>query len=684
MKTSILKGNVMKKSLLAMVLFVAMIGNCIAADKEVFKPDDATSDIQINAVKSLIKRTAPELLNHFEISLIAQDGKSDVYELEQKGSKVALGGNNGVSLASAYNHYLREFCRCQYSLWGDQMKLPEQFPVVPEKVRKVCVREVRHFFNYCTLSYSAIWLDWQQWERTIDFLAMNGINMPLSTVGVEAVWYHTLLDIGLSDLESREFLAAPPFLNFQWMSCLDGTHGPLPKGYVDSHLKLGRQIMKRQLSLGMKPLVPGFTGHVPLSLKEKYPDGKIKQKRDWLGFTGTAKVEPSSPLFHKLGQIYLKNQIRLLGTGHYYSVDPFQESEPPAGVDRNKYLHDTGVSISSLISSVDPKGVWAVQDWSKFYPMWEAVEKNKLLIMDVAGGDWRQYKNKGYLFTVGDLNNFGGSTFMHGNLHLLARDIYFQATKESPNCVGTGNWSEGINDNPVYYHLSLEMNWANGPIDIKKWVKSYSECRYGASRPEFSKAWELLLKKVYTRGEFGFSSMIAARPSLNPPKSGPNISLRRSYYYDSRDLVKAWSQLLSVADGCKDSAGYRFDLADWGRQSLSNLAAHKQRAITRAFLAKDRKALARAWEEFSELYDDLDELVSSCPEMLMGKWQADAASWATNDKEKDYYLSVGATFPTIWGRSQCKPDDLDYCRIYDYAWREWGGLVKTFYKKRWH
>ena len=59
------------------------------------------------------------------------------FEIESADGKIILRGNNGVSLASAYGYYLREFCKVHYSLWGNQMKLPETLSVVPEKIKIV-------------------------------------------------------------------------------------------------------------------------------------------------------------------------------------------------------------------------------------------------------------------------------------------------------------------------------------------------------------------------------------------------------------------------------------------------------------------------------------------------------------------------------------------------------------------
>ena len=53
---------------------------------------------------------------------------------------------------------------------------------------------------------------------------------------------------------------------------------PLPQSWIDSHQALGQQILERQRELGMTPILQSFTGFVPIKLKEKYPDARIKDK----------------------------------------------------------------------------------------------------------------------------------------------------------------------------------------------------------------------------------------------------------------------------------------------------------------------------------------------------------------------------------------------------------------------
>ena len=44
--------------------------------------------------------------------------------------------------------------------------------------------EYRYYMNVCTFGYSYVWWDWTRWEKEIDWMAMNGINIPLAFVGL--------------------------------------------------------------------------------------------------------------------------------------------------------------------------------------------------------------------------------------------------------------------------------------------------------------------------------------------------------------------------------------------------------------------------------------------------------------------------------------------------------------------
>ena len=83
----------------------------------------------------LIQRIISDRASEFEVEILPSDS-ADWFELEPKGNKVVLRGNNGVSVASALYYYLTEYCHCQITWNGTNMNLPEVLPGIPQKVRK--------------------------------------------------------------------------------------------------------------------------------------------------------------------------------------------------------------------------------------------------------------------------------------------------------------------------------------------------------------------------------------------------------------------------------------------------------------------------------------------------------------------------------------------------------------------
>lgn len=637
-------------------------------------------DPQVEAAYALIERITPGYSGQFKLELIPSDNGSDLYEIDSDNGKIVLRGNNTISLATAFNWYLKYTCNAHVSWFGDQLNLPKTLPLPNQKEKRTIQGKYRVYMNYCTVSYTAAWWDWNRWQRELDYMAMNSINMPLSMVGVEGVWYNTLLKFKFTDEEARSFLTGPGHFAWQWMQNLEGNvtgdKQPLPKSWIDSHVALGKQIMDRQIELGMQPIQQGFSGYVPRALKEKYPEAQIRLQNPWCGLTGAAQLDPTDSLFLAFGKTFLEEEKKLFGAHGLYAADPFHESAPP--VDTPEYLSAVGDQIYKLFKSFDPQAKWAMQSWSLRENIVKAVPKEDLLILDLNGGRGSKENTCwGYPVVVGNLHNFGGRINLHGDLKLLASNQYAQAKAKSPNICGSGLFMESIVQNPVYYDLAFEMPLHEKEVDLKTWLAQYAERRYGAPSDASREAWMLLLEGPYKPGTNGTerSSIIAARPAVNVKKSGPNAGL--GIPYSPLLVVKAQERLLADASLLKESVTYRFDVVDVQRQLMTNLgqAIHKEAA--KAFIAKDKKAFVLHTERFKQLMRDVDELLRTRPEFNLDKWISDARSWGTTEEEKNYFEKDATTLVTIWGR------DNDTPIIFDYSWREWSGLIDGFYLKRW-
>ena len=42
------------------------------------------------------------------------------------------------------------------------------------------------------------WWQWADWERLIDWMALNGVNLPLANTGAEMIAYRVFTELGLT------------------------------------------------------------------------------------------------------------------------------------------------------------------------------------------------------------------------------------------------------------------------------------------------------------------------------------------------------------------------------------------------------------------------------------------------------------------------------------------------------
>jgi len=625
----------------------------------------------MEAIYELIQRVLPNHAKQITCEYIQPDAGRDLFEISGEKGRIVLRGNNSVSIALALGQYLKYTAHVNLSWCGSDWSLPEELPA-PNAERRVIEQKYRVYMNYCTFNYSASWWDFERWEKEIDFMALNGINMPLCAVGIEGIWYYTLTEFGFTDEEARSFIAGPAFLAWQHMGNLEGFGGSVSRAWIDKRIELGKRIINRVTELGMFPIQQGFSGCVPKLLGEKYPESKIAYKMPWFGMKSTAQLDPTDPLFIKLGKKFLEVQKRLFGAYGYYASDPFHESKPP--IEGEAYMRRVGETISKLFADFDENYTWVMQAWSIRKEIVCAIPKEKLLILDLNGE--RHTLNEtfwGYNFVLGNLHNFGGRTKLHGDLKLLAENAFVKVREHGGNVVGTGLFMEGIGQNPVYYDLAFDMLTKRDTVDLKDWIAKYSFRRYKTNNVKAQKAWDILLETVYAEGTNGVetSSVICARPAIHVKKSGPNLGFKITY--DIKKLQEAAKCLLSIES---ETDGYAYDLVDITRQYLSDYAYGLYQKVAESFRNKDKERFAILSKRFIGLLQDVDCLLAHREEFSLKKWICDAENCAAIQEEKPLFSYNAAALVTIWGEDE-------ESRIFDYSWREWAGLIGQYYEKRW-
>jgi len=612
--------------------------------------------------------------------------------------KIRITGNNDNSLAVGLNYYLKHIAGVHVSwLLCEPIELPVKFPISLKTIRKEALVKDRFFLNYCTYGYTMPWWKWPQWERFIDWMALNGINMPLAITGQEAVWYEVWKEFGMTDEEIRSYFSGPAHLPWHRMANLDGFGGPLPMSWLDGQKDLQQQIVAREREFNMTPVLPAFAGHVPKRFAEMHPDADIQQLSAWCGFEPTYFLNSADPLFAKIQKSFMDKEIALFGTDHIYGVDPFNEMDPPSW--EPDYLANVSQNIYSSLQQADPSARWLQMTWVFYYKRksWTperlrayltAVPQDRLVLLDYFCEKtevWRTTEGfYGQPFIWCYLGNFGGNTMLVGNINELEKKLSAALKEAGPNMTGIGSTLESFDVSPHIYEYLFDRVWNPQP-DVHQWVDDWCTVRTG--KDLLSGWWRLLIDSVYKDWSFyGLGTQLVARPTLE----GHGTYYTKPYYSYSNDTLRIICEQLfksslalslnvdSFYAGKKDyfyfKNTYNYDLVNLFSQWMGNHFMDIRNDFTVAYKNRDIKEMKRQVKVANQLFDDVDALLNTHPAFMLGPWIEAARAWGTTEEEKDYYERQARTLLTIWGGPI----------LNDYANRMWGGLVKDYYAKRWN
>ena len=642
-------------------------------------------DTNITTMRKMTQRLFPQQASFFDFRLL-NDTSTDTFTIKSEGNKIIISGNNANSMAVGLNHYLKNYCLTTISWYKDDpIELPKTLPNIPAEVTIKANVPTRFFLNYCTFGYSMTWWKWSDWEHFIDWMALNGINMPLAITGQEAIWYKVWSKLGLTDEEIRGYFTGPAHLPWHRMCNLDGWQSPLPKEWLSSQAELQEQIVAREREFNMQPVLPAFAGHVPAALKRVYPNIKTSRVSEWGGFADQYRctfLNPMDSLYAIIQKEYLTEQTRLYGTNHIYGIDPFNEIDPPSW-DADS-LGMMAKHIYESVAAVDPKAIWLQMTWLFYADIkhWttpriksylRSVPQDKLILLDYFceyTEIWKQtdsYFGQPYLWCY--LGNFGGNSFLSGPVKLVSERLADALKNGGSNLKGVGSTLEGIDLNQFMYEFVLDKAWNSGQTD-KEWFLKLADRRTGKVSPEARKAWEILADKVYIQpAQVGQGTLTNARPCL---KGNGHWTTKPTIEYQPKDLVEAWRLLLSVKDCQRDS--YEFDLVNIGRQVLGNYFNVVRDEFTLAYEAGDIMMMKNRGDKMREILTDLDKLVSCHPTFSLNKWITDARDMGHDAASKNYYEMNARSLITIWG---------DSYHLTDYANRSWAGLTNQYYSVRW-
>ncbi len=618
------------------------------------------------------------------ISVTQKESESgfDEYTLTAKNGKITITATSGVSAGSALNAYFKKYCRYYFGILTKSGVLPDVPPDTDGALTETSVFHYRYAFNYCTFGYTYAFNDWKAWERVSDYLILSGYNLVLNPLGNECVWLALLQNFGYTYEEAKNYISAPNYLPWQWMMNISAFESEYPDSWFEEQKEISRKFNKKLKEFGMSALMPGYCGAVPDDFATRYPNENILNQGYWEDFVRPAILLPDSGLFAKIATTYYTLQKELLQAGdmHYYSTDPFHEGGNKGNADLQSYAK----AVLSAMKETDKDAVWAFQGWQKNpdRTILSALDKADTLVMNLHadlspdGGD--DFLSTPHIYCV--VNNFGGEQAMRGSAEKTYYLPHKMASDKNSACAGIGMIPEGVECDEVLFDLIGDVAVLSTPKARETFLREYISARYGIVDDKLIKAYEVLFEKIYTRD-------IVAYPHESGLISCPSPEVSRACFWAGKTelaenekmnahLISVLETLLTYYDECKERESYVTDLVAIARQLIGNVSWRYIYGLNNAFEKRDKKAFQQNAEKLLALFP-LQEAVVDCDKNLNLQLYLDKAqNRAHTQKEKEWFTRIAKRLITLWSRYGARG-------LHDYAPREYGDMLRAFYKPRW-
>jgi alpha-N-acetylglucosaminidase len=630
-----------------------------------------------------------EALRNVQFGLIKSADQHDVFEYEAAKSHLVVRGSSAVALCSGFYQYIKRNHLGIASWSGNRLDLAQGWPDTSLE-RESSPYRYRYYLNVVTYGYTTPYWSWDRWQREIDWMALHGINMPLSLVATEAIGERVWKKLGLTQKEIDAYDTGPAYLPWGRMGNIAGLDGPLAPGWNDGQIALEHKILNRERALGMSPVAQGFAGFVPVGLQRLHPGIKLSSMA-WAGFSEPYRnhiLSPDSPMFSEIGSLTIKEWEAEFGKVRFFLSDSFNEMHIPASTEAAKdaLLARYGAAIYRSIRDGDPDATWVMQGWmfgymrdvwtkDSLHSLLSGVPDDKMLILDEAmdynANFWRNGMDRdvydgfwGKQWIGGYIPNMGGKTAFTGILDFYAHaGSDALASKNRGNLVGLGMAPEGIENNEVIYELISDTFWQSGPIDLDAWIANYSLTRYGAHDADITKAWHLLIESSY-------ASFVDHPRFIWQLEPGSN----RSSINPDAKVIEAAEHLLAASGRLKANPLYRDDAIEVVAMAAGIRADQLIKQAVKFYAARDFSRGEKSADMAFGILGNVDRLLASHPNLQLKSWVDSARARGDTPAERDHYERDAKMLVTLWGSD----GEID-----DYSSRIWSGLIGGYYVPRW-
>ena len=552
---------------------------------------------------------------------------------------------------------------------------------------------IRFYGNICAFSYSYWYWDWNDWEKHIDWIAFKGFNVVLVPMGIESVQLDVFTKLGLLEEQVLDFFNGPAYLAWSRMGNMKHFSGPLTEKFLSSQLILQRKICERLNDLGVRYVIPGFSGFVPDALVDMYDNKYFNNVSCWnrfnSSFTCLKQLDPSKALYNDIGQLYMKTLLSYFRTNSLYAIDMFNENTPVNGTD--VYLSSCSNSTVSVIKSADSVGKWVLQGWTFGYEydrFWTkqkiasyiaSVNNDDILILDMfaeARPVWNttnSFFGKPFIWTL--INNFGGNTVINGNVKQTVAHLS-RAIQDSKSFVGFGFMPEGIQENTILLDavmgfVTSEEYYRNTTQYLGFWEEAVSSYRYGGDH--YKELLKFTIRNLYVQQNYitnyRKSLMIFRRPGFNLKfHTNSNIGT-------NRDILNQYLINTNETRSVTEVVTYDFlsILQNYSELVFSQLYLN----LMEAYAVQQLETFEMNARRMHEMLTQLDTILSLFPLKSLACYEQQVLKFASEISFNNPMKLVADLRRqiSIWGYNE---------EIIDYAFKIWSGALSDYYSPRWN
>jgi hypothetical protein len=589
----------------------------------------------LEPARDAVERLLGDAADAFDFADLRPGGGPDRYEVTARRHHVRVAATDPATAIAGVNAYLGTIG--QSVSWNVRNLDPDAALPLPSS-SIVAESNVTHRFygNDTEDGYTGAYRTWEQWEREIDELAALGFNEVFMPVGSEAVYAEVLQQFGYTATEARDWIPLPGHQPWWLLQNMSGYPAGTSDALLERRAELGRKIADRLRELGMTPVLPGYFGTVPTDFADRNDGARVEPQGSWVGFQRPGWLDPNSAVFPEVAAAFYRASDRLLGASGAYKMDLLHEGGRRGEVD----VPAATEAVEAALQTAHPGATWVLLGWQNNPPadVAAAADPETTFIVDglsdrYDGRDGLESQWSGIPYAFGTIWNFGGHTTMGAELTTW-NERYFEWLRKDGSAVdGIAALPEGGLNNPAAIDFFAGLAWRDGPVDVGAWFDDWTQRRYGIDDPELRAAWRVLAETAYALPtNDGYSEahdgLFGAQPSLSVGRAATWSP--GTFAYDPDRFAEALDHLLAAAPAARDVPTYRYDLMDVARQVTSNTSRILLPQLQQAYTTRDREAFAQLREEWLANMALLDDVAGTQPQMLFGRWIADARAAAAD------------------------------------------------------